>query len=169
MLQIPEITGKLFSHFLIFISLFFATQISKNVLAVGGLTLFYTLHGEITTLKKISTTHVIKLGFASNSYPPRALNIQCANKLTRYKYDGMVRSASPIVKVIAYSFCWRERKRKYVFQWQTARSKIKKDVDRRGPRLMPSNCKNLDPPYFSLPTTFKRRNVNHRTNRLCVK
>jgi hypothetical protein len=55
-----------------------------------------------------------------------APNIQCANKLTRYKYDGMVRSASPIVKVIAYSFCWRERKRKYVFQWQTARSKLKK-------------------------------------------
>jgi hypothetical protein len=32
--------------------------------------------------------------------------------------------------------------------------KIKKDIDRYDPRLMPSNCKNLDPPYFSLPTTF---------------
>ncbi len=35
--------------------------------------------------------------------------------------------------------------------------KIKKDIDRHGPRLMPSNCKNLDPPYLSLPTTFKER------------
>jgi hypothetical protein len=33
--------------------------------------------------------------------------------------------------------------------------KIKMDIDRHGPRLMPSNCKHLDPPYFSLPTTFK--------------
>ena len=33
--------------------------------------------------------------------------------------------------------------------------KIKKDIDRHGPRLMHSNCKHLDPPYFSLPTTFK--------------
>jgi hypothetical protein len=29
------------------------------------------------------------------------------------------------------------------------------DIDRHGPRLMPNNWKNLDPPYFSLPTTFK--------------
>jgi hypothetical protein len=55
-----------------------------------------------------------------------APNIRGANKLTRYKYDCMVRSASPIFKVIAYSFCWSERKRKYVFQWQTAHSKLKK-------------------------------------------
>ncbi len=30
----------------------------------------------------------------------------------------------------------------------------KKDIDRNGPRLMPNNCQILDPPYFSLPTTF---------------
>jgi hypothetical protein len=34
--------------------------------------------------------------------------------------------------------------------------KIKRDNDRHGPRLMPNNCQYLDPPYFSLPTTFKR-------------
>jgi hypothetical protein len=34
-------------------------------------------------------------------------------------------SASLFVKLIAYSFCWRERKRKYVSQWQTACSKRK--------------------------------------------
>jgi hypothetical protein len=33
--------------------------------------------------------------------------------------------------------------------------KNKMDIDRHGPRLMPKNCKNLNPPYFSLPTTFK--------------
>jgi hypothetical protein len=27
--------------------------------------------------------------------------------------------------------------------------KIKMDIDRHGPRRMPDNCKNLDPPYFS--------------------
>jgi hypothetical protein len=33
--------------------------------------------------------------------------------------------------------------------------KIKMDIDRHGPRRMPDNCKNLNPPYFSLPSTFK--------------
>ncbi len=54
-----------------------------------------------------------------------ALNIRCANKLTRYKYKGLVWSASFFAKLIAYSFCKRERKRNYVFQWQTAHSKWK--------------------------------------------
>jgi hypothetical protein len=35
--------------------------------------------------------------------------------------------------------------------------KIKMDIDPHGPRLMPNNCKNLKPPYFSLPSTFKDR------------
>jgi hypothetical protein len=33
--------------------------------------------------------------------------------------------------------------------------RMKMDIDRHGPRLMPNNCKNLNPPHFSLPTTFK--------------
>jgi hypothetical protein len=33
--------------------------------------------------------------------------------------------------------------------------KTKMDIDRHGPRLMANNCKNLNPPYFSLPSTFK--------------
>ncbi len=32
--------------------------------------------------------------------------------------------------------------------------KPKMDIDRHGPRLMPNNCKNLNPPNFSLPSTF---------------
>jgi len=34
--------------------------------------------------------------------------------------------------------------------------KIKIDIDRHGPRPMPNNCKNFNPPNFSLPTTFKQ-------------
>jgi hypothetical protein len=33
--------------------------------------------------------------------------------------------------------------------------KMKIDIDRHGPRPMPNNCKNFNPPNFSLPTTFK--------------
>ncbi len=33
--------------------------------------------------------------------------------------------------------------------------KIKMDIVRHGPRLMPNNCKVLNPPNFSLPSTFK--------------
>jgi hypothetical protein len=54
-----------------------------------------------------------------------APNIQCANKLARYKQEGHVWPASLFVKQITYSFCWRERKRKSVSQWQTSRSKWK--------------------------------------------
>ncbi len=32
--------------------------------------------------------------------------------------------------------------------------KMKMDINRHGPRLMPNNCKHLNPPYFSLPITF---------------
>jgi hypothetical protein len=33
--------------------------------------------------------------------------------------------------------------------------KKKMDIDRHGPRPMPNSCKNLNPPNFSLPSTFK--------------
>jgi hypothetical protein len=33
--------------------------------------------------------------------------------------------------------------------------KMKMDIDRHGPRLMPNNCQYLGPPYFSLPTTLR--------------
>ncbi len=32
--------------------------------------------------------------------------------------------------------------------------KIKIDIDRHGPRPMPNNCKNFNPPNFSLLSTF---------------
>ncbi len=36
--------------------------------------------------------------------------------------------------------------------------KMKMDIDRHSPRSMPNNCKNFNPPNFSLPTTFKDSN-----------
>jgi hypothetical protein len=35
--------------------------------------------------------------------------------------------------------------------------KKKIDIDRHCPRLMPNICKNLNPSYFSLPSTFKAK------------
>jgi hypothetical protein len=32
---------------------------------------------------------------------------------------------------------------------------MKMDIHRHSPRLMTNNCKNLNPRYFSLPSTFK--------------
>ncbi len=42
---------------------------------------------------------------------------------------------------IAYSFCWRERKRKYVSQWQTARPKWKWTSIATVPDLCPTTVK----------------------------
>jgi hypothetical protein len=56
------------------------------------------------------------------------LQIRSASPLTQGTPMGhcvIVCTASPNVKVIAYSFCWRERKRKYVSRLQTACSKRK--------------------------------------------
>jgi hypothetical protein len=39
------------------------------------------------------------------------------------------------------------------------------DIDRHSPRLMPNNCQHLDPPYFSLPTTFKLQNTGFSVQR----
>ncbi len=52
-------------------------------------------------------------------------------------------SASLFVKQIAYSFCGRERKRKYVSQWQTARSKWKWTLIAMVPELWPTTVKIL--------------------------
>jgi hypothetical protein len=43
----------------------------------------------------------------------------------------------------------------------------KMDIDRHGPRLIPNNCRFLDPPYFSLPTTFTQHcTVPNRTKKI---
>ncbi len=52
-------------------------------------------------------------------------------------------------------FILLERAEKEIgFSMANGMFKIKMDIDRHGPRRMPDNCKNLNPPYFSLPSTF---------------
>jgi hypothetical protein len=50
----------------------------------------------------------------------------------------------------------RPEKEKH-FSMAKSTFKMKMDIDRHSPRLMPNNCKNLNPPYFSLPSTFKAK------------
>ncbi len=53
-------------------------------------------------------------------------------------------------------FILLERAEKEIrFSMANGMFKTKMDINRHSPRLMPNNCKNLSPPYFSLPTTFK--------------
>ncbi len=72
-----------------------------------------------------------------------APNIRCANKLARCNYENFVWSASPNYKLIAYSFCWSERKRKYVLHWQMACSKWKWTSIDTVPDLCPTAVKIL--------------------------
>ncbi len=52
-------------------------------------------------------------------------------------------------------FILLERAEKEIrFSMANSTFKMKMDIDRHGPRLMPNNCTNLNPPYFSLPSTF---------------
>ncbi len=52
-------------------------------------------------------------------------------------------------------FILLERAEKKIrFSMANGMFKTKIDIDRHSPRLMPNKCKNLNPPYFSLPTTF---------------
>jgi hypothetical protein len=53
-------------------------------------------------------------------------------------------------------FILLERAEKEVrFSMANGTFKMKIDINRHGPRIMPNYCKNLNPPYFSLPSTFK--------------
>ncbi len=60
------------------------------------------------------------------------------------------------VKLIAYSFCCMERAETEMrFSMSNSMFKTKMDIDHHSPRLMPNNCRHLNSPYSSLPTTFK--------------
>jgi hypothetical protein len=53
-------------------------------------------------------------------------------------------------------FILLERAEKEIrFSMANGMFKIKMDIDRHGTRRIADNCKNLNPPYFSLPSTFK--------------
>ncbi len=90
---------------------------------------------------------------AASLYAP---NVQCVNKLARYKEEGLVWSASLFVEQIAFSFCWRERKRKYVSQWDMACSKQKWTSIATVPDLCPTTVKILTHiiSRYHLPSSF---------------
>jgi hypothetical protein len=50
-----------------------------------------------------------------------------------------------------------ESRKEIRFSMANGTFKMKMDINRHGPRLMPNNYKNLNPPYFSLPTTFNSK------------
>ncbi len=92
-----------------------------------------------------------------------ATNIRCANKLTRYKQEGLICTA----------FCQTNRllilleraETEIRFSMANGTFKMKMDINRHGHKLMPNNCKNLNPPYFLLPTTFNEpRTINNIKN-----
>ncbi len=57
-----------------------------------------------------------------------------------------------------HQFILLERAEKEIrFSMANGMFKMKMDNDRHGPRLMLNNCKNLNPLYFSLPSTFNLR------------
>ncbi len=84
-----------------------------------------------------------------------APNIRCANKLARYKYESLVWSASPNFKLNRLFILLERAETEIHFALANGMFKMKMDIDRHGPRPMPNICKNLNPPNFSLPSTFK--------------
>ncbi len=69
--------------------------------------------------------------------------------------------------MIRIAFCQTNRlfillesgEKEICFSMTNVMFKMKMDIDHHSPRLMPNNCKNLNPSYFSLPTTFKGLSV----------
>ncbi len=99
-----------------------------------------------TRKKSVRSNLVHNLRYEFDSASPFAQEAGPNIYPARIYWRTEILCVSLIDKVIAYSFCWRERKRKYFSQWQTARSKWKRTSIAPGPRHMPNNCKNLNPP-----------------------
>jgi hypothetical protein len=59
------------------------------------------------------------------------------------------------VRTLPIHFTLLGRKRKYIKSKTTAKLVRQTNLDRRGLRPIPIICHFLDPPSFSLPTTFK--------------
>jgi hypothetical protein len=94
--------------------------------------------------------------FVSSWFTLRILSASPLTQGTLMRHCIIVCNESLIVKVIANQYCWRERKRKYVLILNGTTCLKKMDIDIHGPRPMPNIFQFLDPPYFSLPTTFNR-------------
>jgi hypothetical protein len=77
--------------------------------------------------------------------------------LADYKQDDHVRCASPIFKLIAYYLGFTNRKRNCIEEKATATLKFKKSSIATVQNNLLTVYQIPDPPYFSLPTTFKDR------------
>ncbi len=69
-----------------------------------------------------------------------------------------------IVRTSPIHFALLGRKRKYIKSKTTAKLVRQTNLDRRGLRPIPIICHLLDPPSFSLPTTFKKRWIGRVTS-----
>jgi hypothetical protein len=70
-----------------------------------------------------------------------------------------------IVRTSPIHFALLGRKQKYIKSKTTAKLVRKTNLDRRGLRPIPIICHLLDPPSFSLPTTFK---AEYRSGSSCL-
>ena len=67
----------------------------------------------------------------------------------------VIRRVVPIRQDIAYSFCFTGAETEIHKIKDNSKIIMQTNLDRRGLRTIPIICHNLDPPSFSLPTTFK--------------
>ncbi len=88
---------------------------------------------------KSGSQFALRIWSASPFAQEAGLNIYNA----RIYWSTKILCVSLIDKVIAYSLCWRERKRKYVSQWQPDRSKWKWSSIATVPDLCPTTVKIL--------------------------
>jgi hypothetical protein len=82
------------------------------------------------------------------------LQIFARKLMTPYKWEGLVRSIAHCQSNCLFILLERVEM-EICFPMANGMFKMKMDIDCHGPRLMLNNCQHLDPPYFSLPTTFK--------------
>ncbi len=106
-----------------------------------------------------------KLNYGEIIPAPMAMRIEFAAQIRKQIWSCRFFSCSVRVSFYALnirSFCQTNRlfilleraEKEICFSMANGMFKTQIDMDRHGPRLIPNNCKNLYPPYFSLPTTF---------------
>jgi hypothetical protein len=83
-----------------------------------------------------------------------AIRIKFGAQIMNHIWSCGFFSCSGLVSFYAH-FIFLERAEKEMrFSMANGTFKMKMNIDCHGPKLMPNNCKNLNPPYFSLPSTF---------------
>ncbi len=80
----------------------------------------------------------------------------------------VIRSVLPIRQDIAYSFCFTAAETEIHKIKDDSKIDREKNIDRRGPSQIGTVWHILDPPSFSLPTTFKSTDMPQRSNALAI-